>query len=235
MTKGWSTLGARRMGWLLFHLDFAPGQSRTVTVQYQHRPTEDLAAHVNPTFTYEYLLSPAKSWAGFGPLEVTLRLPEKTRLSTALPFRVEGDLHRALLSELPEGELRFEVTSLRGLWFGMADPSSYWVILTIAVALTTLAVGMSAGRRWARRRPGWRRGLLHLVGSGLLAVVATIIVVVLLGAVFPGRALGFGYGPFFGSVLLILLAGPIGVVVSFVAQARVARGGTGVISLDDKN
>jgi hypothetical protein len=196
-----------------------------VTVQYQHRPTEDLAAHVNPTFTYEYLLSPARSWAGFGPLEITLHLPEKTRLSSPLPFRVEGDRYRARLSELPEGELRFEVMSLRGLWFGMADPSRYWVILTLLVALATFAVGRAAGRRWARRRPGWRRGLLHLMGSGLLAVAANITVVVLMGAVFPNRALGFGYDPFFGSALLLLLSAPIGVVVSFAAQARVARRG----------
>jgi hypothetical protein len=225
MTKGWSTLESRRMEWLLFHLDFAPGQSRTVTVNYKHKPTEDLAAYVNPTFTYEYLLSPAKSWAGFGPLEVTLRLPDKTRLSSSIPFRLEGDLHRAQLAALPDGELRFEVMSLRGLWFSMADPAGYWVILAAAVAIATIAVGRAAGRRWARRRPGWQRTLLHLVGSGLFAMVASTLVVVLLGAVFPAKALGFGYGGFLGSVLLVLLAAPTGIAASFVAQARAVQRG----------
>lgn len=152
MTRDWSTLDekffwSRRMEWLRFRLDFAAGQTRTVTVRYKHRPGEDYYTRVNPTFRYDFLLAPARSWAGFGPLAVSVELPQRTLFASPSPFTGEGDHHGVVLPEPQDGELRFEVMTLRGLWFGVAGPEFYWYILMIAAALTTLAVGWVAVRQ----------------------------------------------------------------------------------------
>jgi hypothetical protein len=218
----WSSLPVRSaagVGLLLFHLDFEPGQTRSVTVRYEHHADVDRRASVHGTLGFDYLLSPARHWAGFGPLDISVRLPAHVAFSSRLPFERDGDGYRAHFAGLPEGELRFEVTSLDGVWLGMTAPGDYWVILLVVLLAATIAVGARLGRRWAGST-GWKRVLLPLLVAGPLAAMASVAVELLLGVVFPDGALGVGYGPFLGSAFLVLLAMPIGAVVSAVAARR---------------
>jgi hypothetical protein len=222
VARGWSTLADLRLGFLLFHLDFRPGQTRAVTVRYVQRAGVDRQAYVNETYSFTYLLSPARRWAGFGPLDVSIQVPGRALFSSGAPFRREGGTYRAALPALPEGELGFAVTSLDGLWLGMTRPGGYWAILAAAMAAAAIAVGHAAGRVWAGATR-WTRVLLPLLTAGPLAAVCSFAVLVLVLWAFPPQALGFGYDALLGGALLIVLAAPVGAVASAVTAARRAR------------
>lgn len=231
ISRGWSTAGAqswrgRRLEWLRFHLDFAAGQTRTVTVRYTHRADANFRGRAEPTHTYEYLLSPVRGWADFGPLEVAVELPERALFASSSGFAGEGDEQRMVRPGLPGGEIHFEVMSLRGLWFGIADPTFYWMVLVGVAALTILAFARACARSRRWLGPGAWRTILHALGSGVLGLVAVLVVVTLvLLYAFPRGALGQGgdFSPAIEILSLALLAGVTGFVVSLVVAYRVAR------------
>lgn len=223
LAKRWSATHDRpRLGFLRFHLDMVAGQRRTVTVRYEQRATRDRAKHVNETFTFDYLLSPAKQWASFGPLDVTVHAPPDLDFSSPFPLKPEGDAYRASLPTLPEGELSFSLRSRQNLWFGWADTGNYWIVLTAGMLGSAIAVGAGTGRWWQQRRR-WVSALLRLFAAGPLAASVSFAVLVLLSIAFPPHALGFGYGGLVGGALLVLLSIPVGAVASFVSAAVRAR------------
>jgi hypothetical protein len=225
LTGRWSTLVDRedvRLGFLLFHLDFEPGQRHAVTVRYVHRAEVDRSGYVNSTYGFDYLLSPARRWAGFGPLDISVHVPGRARFASRPPLQRDGDTWHAALPGLPPGELRFEVMSLDGLWLGMTQPGGYWAITVAAMTAIAIAVGSASGRVFGGGSR-WRRLLLPLVTAAPLAAVCALALLVLLLIVFPHHALGFGYGGLAGGALLVLLSAPLGAVASAVTGARTAR------------
>jgi hypothetical protein len=222
LSRQWSQLAdPTRLGFLLFQVDFAPRAPRTIAVHYEHRATDDLGAHANDTFRFDYLLSPAKRWASFGPLDVTVQVPGNAQVTSNVALARDGDTYHADLATLPDGELSFEVTSLDGLWLGIMDPRGYWAIVVAAVALASAAVGGAAGRVWSGA--GWRRFATPLVTAAPLAAACAFAVIALLLASFPPRALGFGYGGMLGCALLVLVSGPLGALASLASSAMAAR------------
>jgi len=222
MEKGFTALGAqRRLTWLTFAFEVPPGATKTVSIAYTHTPGMNLAKRVSTVFTYEYLLSPSKTWAAFGPLHIVVKLPPNTAAWSAMPWREEGSERRADFTTLPEGELVFEVMSTKGLWFGMAGHDGYWVIVIVALLAVAVAAGRVGGKMWGRggtsgiASVGWAVAIM--IVSGLGAIFACVV----LTALFPPRALGFGYGSFFGLTLGV-------VVVCIVTPVIAAKTRTGV-------
>lgn len=214
LARGFSKPDQRHhLGFLLFHLDLPAAKAQKVVVTYDQQASED-RTEATPIFGFEYLLSPAKHWASFGPLDVVVHTPPDVRLVSQTPFHRAGDVERASLPGLPEGELRFEVMSLRGLWFGMTDRSGYYAILIAAMAAATLALGALSGRWWSARSRAAQIAL-RLVAGGALSASGALAVAVALGSLFPPLALG--YGGFFAIMFFVLLAGPVGGVTSIVA------------------
>jgi hypothetical protein len=212
--------GTAPLGWFVFSLEFAPGQKRTVEVRYSHSSSRDLEKHVNPTFTYHYLLSPAKSWASFGALRLRVQLPAQTQLlSSTIPLRREGASDHAELTGLPEGELTFAVSSARGLWFGRNSRASYLRLVALVLALVALPLAWLLGRGWRRSRPTMTTAWMVL-GIGALVLVLSIAVVVAAGAVMPQHAFGFGFGEFAVLLFCIVIAVLVGMIVAGFAAAR---------------
>lgn len=213
----WTKVEHQQLGWMVFHLDFAPGQSRTVEVQYPHRPTLDLSRHVNPTFTYDYLLSPAKSWASFGPLTVTVRTPAATQLlGSTIALKRAGEVYRAELTSLPEGELTFSVSSTRGLWFGFTSPAGYFALVGGVLALLALPLPWLLGRRWRRASPLtstlW---MVSCIGALVLALAITAAATAASWA--PRHAFGYGYGGALGLMFFVFVAAITGTIVAGLA------------------
>ena len=219
--EGWSELGGPQdLVFLRFHLDFAPGQTRTVRVEYTQDAGWDRVANVNMTSTFDYLLSPAKHWASFGPLEIQVHVPPGTRLtSPTTAFTRQGDLHTAAFATLPPGELTFSVMSTQGLWFGLASTGAYWNILLVMLVAAVLGIGAATGRLW--QRPGWKGALSRIFGASALGTGGSAVLLIAALLAFPGR--GLGYGGVLGGFALVLLAGPACVVVSFIAAGIRAR------------
>jgi hypothetical protein len=191
LQRGWCTLPERhRLVFLLFRLDFSAGQTRSVTVRYEHVPTVDRRTHAPGVRTFEYLLSPAKRWAAFGPLDVTVRLPDQVAFSSPRPFRHEGGALRASFDTLPDGELTFSVMSTKGLWLGLSRHGAYWAVLAAALGLAGMLSGAAFGTLLSRG-PRRRRVLLSLLFAGPLSALAALAVLLPLQARLPQDALGF--------------------------------------------
>jgi hypothetical protein len=221
LQSGWSKLGAhRRLSWLAFQLELAAGATRTVTVSYVHVSGDDTRRAVNQTFTYDYLLSPAKRWARFGPLHLTIRVPPKTRLQASLPLTRDGDTYRAELPELPNGELSLEVMSLEGLLFGMTQPAGYWYLLLAALSAVTFGLALRLGRAWSRLGTRLRIVLACIFGTGFVVAVADSVVVWGVSMVFPQRAFGSGYDTAIALVGAIAAFAALGAVISTVRAMR---------------
>jgi hypothetical protein len=222
--RSWSTLSADRpLLWLTFHLDFPPHATRSVIVRYDHAAGDDQSMGVNQTFTYDYLLSPARRWASFGPLSVAIHTPPSTSLTAGLPFTHDAETYRADLPRLPDGELSFAVMSTKGLLFGMTQPAGYWGILIALTAGITFPLSVRLGRAWARTRSRLGLGLLCSFGTAFAVVIADGAAIFLAGAAFPARALGFGYGPALGLILLLVASTIGGIMTSIVSALRARR------------
>jgi hypothetical protein len=199
LQAGWSKLPSwRRLSWLAFRLDFKAGEAHTVVVRYTHASGFNSRGTVNPTFTYDYLLSPAKRWARFGPLHLSVKVPEQTRLNASIPLTREGDTYRADLSGLPEGELSLHAMSLKGLLFGMTTPEGYWGLLLVALTAVSVALSVWLGRIWARLGSRLRVVLGCIFGTFVGVAVANGVVIWLLSSVLPRGAFGSSYGTAFG-------------------------------------
>jgi hypothetical protein len=220
--------GGAHLRHLIFHVDFAPGQPLMVAVHFTQQATEDRTVAVNSTYRFDHLLSPARRWAGFGPFDVSIRVPPGARFSSSFPFASypfsfvhDADGYRADVPGLPGGDLHFEVTPLSGLWLRMTRPPGYWAVTVAGLAAASVAVGAASGQRWGRAAGG-KRAALPLLAAGALAAVSALAVLVLLLAASPPHALGFGYAGVLRGVLLAVLAGPLGAGAA-AASARAAR------------
>jgi hypothetical protein len=219
--RAWGAGPTQRLTWLVFRLDLPPGQARTVEVRYHHIAAQDLRTHVNPTYSYDYLLSPARSWAGFGALRLRVTLPDAAELlDSTVPLARDGADYRAELPGLPAGELTFSVSSTEGLWFGAHSRGAYFLTFGLALALGTLPFAALLGWRWRRNTPEASRGLL-LLWTALLVGAVAVGLGWLAGEIFPRRAFGFGYESafrLFGCVTLDIVISMI--VARAVAGAR---------------
>jgi hypothetical protein len=217
-----SSGAAERIGYLVFPLAILPGRTSTVTARYVQLASVDHAAEANATHAFDVLLSPARRWAGFGPLDVTVRVPDHTRFRSPVPFAREGDTYQAALPGLPDGELRFEVMPLDGLWFGMTGRAGYWALLVVAMALAAVGAGAAAGSVWG---PGvrFRRVLVPLATAGPIAAVCNFALFVVLFGAFPDGALGFGTAGLVRGLLLVALSLPVGALASAACTVRRRR------------
>jgi hypothetical protein len=220
-----------RLRFLIFHVDFPPGQPLTVAVHYTQPATEDRTLAVNTTYRFDYFLSPGRRWAAFGPLDVSVHVPPGARFSSTGPpfssappvrFVRDAEGYRAEVPGLPEGELHLEAMSPRGLWLGMTRPLGYWAIVIAGLAAAGGGAGAASGWRWGRT-DGGKRAALPLLAAGALAAASALAVLVLLLAAAPPHALGFGYAGVLGGVLLSVLAGPLGAGVAAVSARAVRR------------
>lgn len=81
----------RVSGGLTFLLTIPPGQ-HTVRVVYGVWPgSYDSGDHPNRVWQLAYSLAPARRWAGFGQLDVTVLLPPEWDAAASLPLRRDGD------------------------------------------------------------------------------------------------------------------------------------------------
>jgi hypothetical protein len=225
--RAWGELPAERLAWLVFRLDFTPGQARTVEVRYAQLPSRDLAERVNPTYAYDYLLSPARSWASFGPLHLRVRAPAGTALlSSTIPLARDGEGYRAELAGLPDRELSFTVMSTAGLWFGMSTSGGYLRLVALALALLTLPAAWLGGRLLRRASPASSTVWITFAGGGLVFGLG-LAALLLVDRITPRRAFGFGYGGAFTLAGLLLLCVLVGMAVATAAGWRRAGAAPG--------
>lgn len=214
--------GHAGLTWLVFTVPFPPGTSRTVSVGYTQTAAVERRGFVNPVYHYEYLLSPARSWAGFGPLHIRLRAPAGTHVSASLPMQRASSDYVASLPGLPPGEFHFAVMSGQGVLLGLLREDHYWYAVLAAATALAVALGWRLGRCWGRA-PYPQRLLLALAAAAAVALAVAgglwglaALLKPLTHALFKGWA-------FLSWIALGLIATAAGVTASGAAAWRSAR------------
>lgn len=170
---------------------------------------------------FAYVLAPAKSWAGFGGLDVTVHVPPGWHAGVTPDLNRDGDTLTGHFDSVPADSLAITVQAPEG---GAYQPVRWG---TLALFLTTLVVGLVAcvifGRRLGQRNAtAWHwsigAGLLWgaiVLGTGLLAIFAP-------DWALSGQASHYGYGQAFaviGVVLLAIVVAPLGFGVMLLTAA----------------
>ena len=192
--------------WYEYEITLAPGQRLTNTVTAPMYPHID-GKYLPEVFTYVYLLSPATRWADFGTLDIVINTPyymidvddlsqapsymEDTKIGVPFESFEKTDTgYRARLQGLPEGELRFMLSTdpaperQKGAWDALG-----WLLGIVAV--------LFAGG----------------VVLGVILILAMIAVIALLMALSPMTAVLFCILAVL-AVLLVAICAVIGVLIS---------------------
>ena len=188
--------GTPGLSYLQFPLNLAAGAGGVLET-YHHAAAEDRTRYAHRLYHYHYLLSPAKGWASFGPVEIRIKAPgpKQAFFGANLDFTYIDGEYRAELPGLPDENLAFGVMSREGLIGGMVQPGPYyWMAFVILLAAAWL-VGQGFGRLAARLRiqsRGWVIGI-GVLGGALLGGLVDAVLVPLIFALFPALG-GEGYG-----------------------------------------
>lgn len=104
----------KRMIVLVYKVDFPAESQKKVSVSYTTAGTMDSRKTAQPLYYFEYILNPAKNWAGFKDLNIEIIPP------TAAPYVVESSvdlireqngIYSTALERLPEEDLFFSLYS----------------------------------------------------------------------------------------------------------------------------
>lgn len=166
--------------------------------------------HPNLVHQFAYSLAPARTWAGFGQLDLEVRLPAGWDAATTLPLRREGDTLTGRFRGVPGDVL---AVSARAPISPLRRPLQ--VLGVLAWALIVAFFGIVSGRLAARSGRRARAALPGAILGGLIAAVVFVIVQLL--AVDTGDSGPTGYG----LALSLML---IGTPVAFVVGAVLAQG-----------
>ena len=92
--------------WYEYNITLAPGESIVNTVTAPMYP--DVSSYYRPeVYTYNYYLTPAKTWASFGNLEIIVNTPYYMIGSSLDGFTKTENGYRLSLDELPDKDLGF--------------------------------------------------------------------------------------------------------------------------------
>ncbi|WP_426348513.1 hypothetical protein ACPWSR_12255 [Alloiococcus sp. CFN-8] len=98
------------MRWYQYDIVLEPGERITNEVTAPLYPSIDKS--YNPTvYSYTYLLSPAQTWADFGPLEININTPYFITDSGLEGFIKTDKGYTLKLDGLPHGELEFQLST----------------------------------------------------------------------------------------------------------------------------
>ena len=99
-------LSSSLMRWYEYEITLAPGERIVNSVTAPMYPTID-GDWEPPIYEYTYLLSPAKTWASFGTLEIVIHTPFYMTDSFAVNWEKTDTGYRKTAQGLPIGELTF--------------------------------------------------------------------------------------------------------------------------------
>jgi hypothetical protein len=128
----------------VFFVNFEPGSTRTVTVDSFvdpsiRRPARSL--DVSERYTYNYLSSPAKNWAGFGTLDIRVIPPEREMVPVESEPLLEPDgegAYTAKLDGLPPENIRFTFARKRRDLYHIIRGD--WPVITFIVIISAAMV-----------------------------------------------------------------------------------------------
>ena len=98
------------MRWYEYEITLAPGERITNAVTAPIYPRIN-GQYEPPVYEYIYLLSPAQTWSEFGSLDIVINTPYHLISDNQQKFEKTETGYRMLREGLPEGELKFSLSS----------------------------------------------------------------------------------------------------------------------------
>ena len=153
------------MGWYEYELTLGPGERAVHTVTTPIYPTVDQDNRVNQgsrtIYGYNFLLSPARTWSGFGTLEVRINTPAYLIVSNLPGFEKTDAGYICSPKTVPDGEVEFVLceedytppTDLpEGLYLPAGKEKRGRIRLILAAGLVLPPAGVWIWRRCRKRR-----------------------------------------------------------------------------------
>lgn len=188
-----------------------PGRHR-LSASYSVTPTRYAGSPVR-YWQFAYVLAPAREWAGFGGLDVTVSAPQGWTLVTEPKLSPEGGALKGHFDQLPADALALTARAPVPSSYHLAN-YFFLLLFLLAVFASPLLIVIFARRRGYRLKLSWLWGLGAALLWGLLILAAGVLYAVGAGyTVARGQYSAGGYeGVFaiFGSVLLAVAAFPLG-------------------------
>ena len=100
----------QRIFTLVYTVEFPHSSEREVSISYYTSGTMDKTKTVDPLYTFDYILNPAKHWKDFKDLNIKVIAPEKAPhiVKSSIEFtKGENNTYTATLNKLPEDDLSF--------------------------------------------------------------------------------------------------------------------------------
>ncbi|MCE9561771.1 MAG: hypothetical protein K8U57_06920 [Planctomycetes bacterium] len=218
-----------------FSLDVPPG-AHTLVVKYTAAVGTNWRGHPLRYHQFAYVLAPARSWEGFGGLDVAVYLPENWAATTTPDLIREGDILRGSFPNVPADSIAITFRASDGSYRSVIEITR-WLFGSVAFGglLVAMGIGRWRGRRAARAvhanstQKGiiwpWALGLglvwsVGFFATGLLAVYAPE------AALPEGQAGGTGYTQIFEAIGITLLAPTVavfGFLVTYITGLLVQR------------
>ena len=143
------------MRWYEYTLTLEPGQTLKNAVTAPLYPAID-AGYTPSLYSYTYLLSPAKTWAQFGELEVVVKTPYYMTESGIDGFTKTDGGYALTLPGLPESELTFTLseseTPQPPKWSSLYIMPTEFIIVMAAVLAAVGAAVFLLNRRKKRTK-----------------------------------------------------------------------------------
>lgn len=139
------------MRWYEYTVTLEPGQTITNTVTAPLYPAID-AGYTPSIYEYTYLLSPAKTWAKFGALDIVINTPYYMTECGIDGFNKTDSGYALSMPGLPEGELTFTLSESekpqQPRWsFLNHMPTDFIIVLAVVLAAVGVVVSLLLRRK----------------------------------------------------------------------------------------
>ena len=138
------------MRWYEYEISVGPGERIVNTVTAPIYPSIN-ARYEPPIYEYTYLLSPAKTWAEFGNLDIVVNTPYYMTVSGPEGFQYNNPGYELHLTGLPEGELTFTLCAEKDpkapSAIGYVYPEVFLIGAAILMAVVVVIVFARAAKK----------------------------------------------------------------------------------------
>lgn len=206
------TYVVRQPSGLRFDLALTAGR-HTIRAEYAAAPTK--AALSNSPLVYwqlAYVLAPARQWASFGGLDVSVRVPPGWSAASSPPLARRGDVLSGTFGSLDADALALTVQA-------PIPPATSAAPVAIAIVLAATLAAWRVGGWLGRRRRSSRWALLFAFVAGIAWIVALVLAFGPPSVDVPGQN-SYTYG--YGTTMAIALGAPFVFAVGFAATQLVA-------------
>jgi hypothetical protein len=197
-----------------------PRGEHVLAVSYDATASLDRRSGDTLVWQLAYILAPARDWAGFGTLDLAVRVPDGWELAISPPLDDSG--HQTFTG-LPADAIALTTRARTGALHGVLGIVLPLLVVVVVIAGVAGLVSFGRSRRQALRS-AWPFALAGGVAWGAaIAVAGVLAAMASTFAIPPGQEASHGYAIGFGMVIAVLggvVATPIGFAIVMVASRR---------------